>query len=239
MLVPIPALDDNYIWLYGRENLPVIVIDIAEMSPLKQFLYEHSLNVAALLLTHHHNDHTQGVTEFKQMFPNIPVFGPEETQAKGATHIIKAGKICLPVEQSREYYEIDVIETAGHTEQHLSYVIDGHLFCGDSLFSAGCGRVFTGNYQQMFDGLQRIRQLPDNTLVCSGHEYTLGNLAFAQQVLPNNVLLQQHLYKVKALRAQNQSSLPTTLGLEKQINPFLQVEDLKQFIQIRQAKDIF
>lgn len=239
MLVSIPALNDNYIWLYGRENLSIIVVDIPDIAPLRQYLQQHHISVAALFLTHHHNDHTQGVMAFRQDFPNTPVFGPEETRAKGASHIINAGKFSIPVGDNGANYHIEVIETGGHTEQHLSYLIDGHLFCGDSLFSAGCGRVFTGNYQQMFEGLQRINQLPDSTLICAGHEYTLSNLAFAQQVLPNNLVLEQHLACVQALRRNNQPSLPTKLSLEKQINPFLQAQTVEQFIQLRQAKDIF
>lgn len=233
MLVPIPALNDNYIWLYGRENSPIIVIDIPEIAPLRQFLTAHSVPIAALLLTHHHNDHTQGVTEFKQDFPQVPIYGPQETQSKGATHIIQTDNIEIAG------YSINVIPTGGHTEQHLSYVIDEHLFCGDSLFSAGCGRVFTGNYAQMFEGLNRLKQLPEQTLVCAGHEYTLSNLAFARTVLleESAVIIRQQ--QAQQLRSQNKPTMPTTLALEKQINPFLRAETLERFIQLRQAKDIF
>lgn len=233
MLVPIPALNDNYIWLYGRENLPIIVIDIPETTVLLAYLAQYSLKVEALLLTHHHADHTAGVADFKQAFPTVSVFGPEETRSKGATHIIQAGRL------QTEHYDIEVIETGGHTEQHVSYLVDGHLFCGDSLFSGGCGRVFTGNYAQMYQGLQRLKQLPAETQVCPAHEYTLSNLAFAQSVLPDNQVLKAHHAKVAKLRQDGKPSLPTTLGLEQQINPFLQAPSLEAFIQLRLAKDRF
>ncbi|MGY4677275.1 hydroxyacylglutathione hydrolase [Pasteurella sp. P03HT] len=233
MLVPIPALNDNYIWLYGRAHLPVIVIDIPETSHLLSFLTTHHLSVEALLLTHYHTDHTAGVDIFKQYYPTARIFGPEETRSKGATDIIQPGVF------QTDHYQIEVIDTSGHTEQHVSYLIDGHLFCGDSLFSAGCGRVFTGDYQRMFDGLQRLSCLPDDTIVCPAHEYTLSNLAFAETVLQNHPVLQAHQAQVKQLRAQGLPSLPTSLGLEKQINPFLMAPDLASFVTLRQAKDVF
>ncbi|XWY20247.1 hydroxyacylglutathione hydrolase [Bisgaard Taxon 45] len=233
MLVPIPALNDNYIWLYGRENLPIIVIDIPEIPQLLHYIQQHQLKVEALLLTHHHDDHTAGVAQFKQHFPMVPVLGPPETQAKGATEIVNAGIV------HTEHYAIHVLQTVGHTEQHVSYLVDGHLFCGDSLFSAGCGRVFTGNYQDMFDGLQRLKSLPDDTIVCPAHEYTLANLAFANKLLPDNVAIQQHTQYVQKQRSTNQPSLPTTIGLEKQINPFLIAQDIETFVAWRKAKDLF
>lgn len=233
MLVSIPALNDNYIWLYGRADFPVIVIDIPETTQLIPYIQQNQLRVEAVLLTHHHDDHTAGVNEFKRVFPHIKVFGPEETSKKGATEIIQAGKL------KTKNYDIQVIETAGHTEQHISYVVDGHLFCGDSLFSAGCGRVFTGDYEKMFTGLQCLKQLPDDTIVCPAHEYTLSNLAFAETVFVHNEILIMHKEKVKHLRANNQPSLPTTLALEKEINPFLRAKTLDEFITLRKAKDSF
>lgn len=138
MLVPIPALDDNYIWLYARENLPVIVIDIAESAPLLAYLQQHQLEVEAVLLTHKHQDHVGGLAEFKRHYSNVPVFGPQETADLGATQIINEGEI------RTTHYQIQVLPSGGHTENHVSFVVDGHLFCGDTLFSGGCGRVFTG-----------------------------------------------------------------------------------------------
>ncbi|HBO38058.1 MAG TPA: hydroxyacylglutathione hydrolase [Pasteurellaceae bacterium] len=233
MLIPIPALNDNYIWLYARENLPVIVFDISETKRILPFLQQHQLQPEAVLLTHNHNDHVAGVTEFKQAYPNISVFGPSETEDKGISEIVNQGEIITP------HYRIQVIPTGGHTINHVSYVVDGHLFCGDCLFSAGCGRVFTGDYAQMYDSLQRLKSLPDATVICPGHEYTLSNLIFAETVLKDKSAVENQLEIVKTLRAENKPSLPTTLGLEKVINPFLQAENLDEFIRLRKAKDSF
>ncbi|MDG2915739.1 hydroxyacylglutathione hydrolase [Bisgaard Taxon 10/6] len=233
MLKPIPALKDNYIWVYGRENCPVIVVDITEIDRLLPFLRENKFGVEAVLLTHKHDDHVGGVAAFKRYFPDVPVYGPQECADKGATHIINEGEIVTP------HYRIRVIPTGGHTPQHVSYVTDGHLFCGDTLFSAGCGRVFTGNYAQMYDSVQRLKNLPDDTLVCPAHEYTLSNLAFAESVLDDKSAVKNQQVFVARLRAQNRPSLPTTLTLEKQINPFLIAENPAQFEAWRKAKDQF
>ena len=176
MLVPIPALNDNYIWLYRRENFPVIVIDIPEITRLIPYLESNKLDVEAVLLTHNHDDHVQGVAAFKQYYPNVPVFGPTECANKGATNIVDSGVI------NTAHYHIEVLPSGGHTAGHVSYLVDGHLFCGDALFSGGCGRVFTGNFAQMFESMQRFNQLPDETVVCPAHEYTLGNLAFGNHI---------------------------------------------------------
>ncbi|TDQ57146.1 hydroxyacylglutathione hydrolase [Mesocricetibacter intestinalis] len=237
MLVALPALDDNYIWLYGRENCPVIVIDIAETEKLFAYLAERELQVEAVLLTHYHDDHTAGVASFKRAYPQVPVFGPPETREKGAEHIVAAGNIRLP------HYDIQVIESGGHTANHVSYLTEDHLFCGDTLFSAGCGRVFTGDYAQMFQSLQRLKSLPPETLICPAHEYTLSNLGFAESLsdpaIVRQEVLQQRFTEVRALRAENLPSLPTSLGLEMQINPFLRAKDIKEFTRLRQAKDNF
>lgn len=233
MLTPIPALNDNYIWVYGRENYSVIVIDLPEIKNLLPFLYQHQLSVAAVLLTHKHDDHVGGVADFKQVFPNVPVYGSRECAEKGATQIVDEGVIVVGD------YQIQVIPTGGHTEQHVSYMVDGHLFCGDTLFSAGCGRVFTGDYAQMFQSLQRINALPDNTLVCPAHEYTLSNLAFAKTVVQDKSAVEKQRVLVENLRAEHRPSLPTTLALERQINPFLQTKTVEAFKTLRIAKDNF
>ncbi|AAU37553.1 MULTISPECIES: hydroxyacylglutathione hydrolase [Basfia] len=236
MLVPIPALNDNYIWLYGRENLPVIAIDVAECKNLSAYLTQHHLQLEAVLLTHYHDDHTGGVEELKRYYPDIPVYGPAETADKGATHIVNEGNI------QTAHYRIEVVPSGGHTANHVSYLIDNHLFCGDTLFSAGCGRVFTGDYGQMFESITRLKQLPDKTVICPAHEYTLSNLVFAEAFAPNEKVksaVKNQRISVESLRAQNKPSLPTTLALEKNINPFLQAENLADFIYLRKAKDNF
>lgn len=233
MLVSLPALNDNYIWVYRRENFPVIIVDISEVTALLPFLQENQLDVEAVLLTHKHDDHVAGVAEFKKYYPNVPIYGPAETLDKGVTEIIDQGIIFT------KHYQIKVIPTGGHTEQHVSYLVDEHLFCGDVLFSAGCGRVFTGNYQQMFDSLQTLKSLSGNTILCPGHEYTLSNLKFTAKVWGNNHLIEKYIQQVEQYRLENKPTVPTTLEFEKKINAFLQTNSLEDFIALRQAKDNF
>lgn len=233
MLIALPVLNDNYIWLYQRENLPVIIVDLPETDKLFSWIEQHNLPIEAVLLTHEHEDHTQGVAAFKQHYPNVPIYGSQECAKKGATKIVNEGEIITP------NYRIQVIPTGGHTAQHVSFFVDNHLFCGDALFSAGCGRVFTGNYAQMFEGLSHLKTLSDETVVCPAHEYTLGNLAFAETVIADKSAVKNYRTFVEKLRSEGKPSLPTTLGLEKSINPFLQVETLEDFTVLRKAKDIF
>lgn len=233
MLVALPALNDNYIWLYQRENFPLIIVDLPETDKLFAWLDSNQLPIEAVLLTHEHDDHTQGVAAFRARFPNVPIYGPEECAKKGATQIVNEGEIITP------NYQIQVIPTGGHTAQHVSFLVDHHLFCGDALFSAGCGRVFTGNYAQMFEGLQRLNCLPDDTIVCPAHEYTLSNLAFAESLMEDKSAVENHRIWVESLRAQGKPSLPTTLKLERTINPFLQAKTLEEFTALRKAKDVF
>lgn len=232
MLIPLPALNDNYIWLYAAENEPVLIVDPAEAAPVLHYLSAHNLIPAAILLTHGHADHIGGVAELKRHYPHLPVYGSDEV-ANMATQVVNQGQFVCG------HYQFDVIPTAGHTANHISFVVNGHLFCGDALFSAGCGRVFTGDYQAMFDGLQRLKALPDRTVVCAAHEYTLSNLRFALTVVADKSAVEQQLQQVETLRAQGKASLPTTLGLERKINPFLQAETLEEFTRWRKAKDSF
>lgn len=236
MLIPLPALNDNYIWVYARNNLPAIVIDPADFRQVENCIRQHHIDLEAVLLTHYHDDHTAGVAALKAKYPRIPVYGPGETEDKGATDIVESGEF------QTGHYHIRVIETGGHTAQHVSFMVDNHLFCGDTLFSAGCGRVFTGDYAQMFDSIGRLKQLPDDTIICPGHEYTLSNLAFAEAVSESEECksaVRNYRISVQQLRAEGKPSVPTALALEKQINPFLQAETLEKFTALRKAKDNF
>lgn len=232
MLISLPALNDNYIWLYAKENQPVLIVDLPETTPLFAYLTENQLQPEAVLITHNHNDHIAGIAEFKKTYPNVPIYGPSEC-AEWVDHIINEGQF------HTAHYQIEVFPSGGHTANHISYVVDNHLFCGDTLFSAGCGRVFTQDYAQMFASVQRLNQLPADTLLCGGHEYTLSNLAFAKSVLSDKSAVNNHLVLVKKLRSEGKASMPTKLALERQINPFLQAETLAQFIALRKAKDNF
>ncbi|MDD0823718.1 hydroxyacylglutathione hydrolase [Mannheimia sp. AT1] len=232
-ITPIPALSDNYIWAIVKDK-DLIIVDPSESQPVLDFIAKNSLNLTACLLTHNHHDHTDGLPDILKAYPNLTVYGPEEV-AQFATKIVKP-------EQHFELfgYDVRVIESAGHTEQHISYLFGfDYLFCGDSLFSAGCGRTFTGNYQAQFDALQRFKALPNSVKVYAAHEYTQSNLKFAQAVLPESCALSEYQEYVDILRSQNKPTLPSTIGQEMQINPFMQAVDLAEFITLRQQKDNF
>ncbi|EFX91892.1 hydroxyacylglutathione hydrolase [Actinobacillus ureae] len=232
-ITPIPALSDNYIWAIQKDN-DVIIVDPSDATPVLAFLAKNQLNLTAILLTHNHHDHTNGMPDLLIHYPQIPVYGPQEV-AQFANQIVR------PEDHLTLFdYDVRVIESAGHTAQHVSYLFGNkYLFCGDALFSAGCGRVFTGNYQAQFDALQRFKALPEFIEIFPAHEYTLSNLKFAEAVLPPSCGLFEIQERAEILRSRNQPTLPTTLETELLINPFLQAVDLDQFIALRQKKDNF
>lgn len=232
-ITPIPALSDNYIWVIQQDQ-NVIIVDPAEAQPVLDFLAKNSLNLTACLLTHNHSDHVAGVDEIKAQYPNLPVYGSAEC-AQWANIVVK------PEDELNLFgYRVRVIESAGHTAQHVSYLFGyDYLFCGDALFSGGCGRIFTGDYQAQFEAIQRFKALPDTVVVYPAHEYTVSNLKFAEEVLPPSCGLFEELELAMMKRERNQPTLPTTIGKEMQINPFMQAVDLAQFIALRQQKDNF
>lgn len=232
-IFPIPALSDNYIWILVKDK-KALIIDPAESPSVERFLAKNQLEPTACLLTHHHDDHIGGVAALRQTYPYLAIFGSSEV-ADFATQIV------LP--EQRFYWldlSIQVIESGGHTAGHLSYFVEErYLFCGDALFSGGCGRVFTQDYAAQFAALQRFAQLDDNVLVYPAHEYTQSNLKFAETVLPPSCILAEYQERADILRSQNRPTLPTTIGIEKQINPFLRATSLAEFIQLRKQKDNF
>lgn len=230
-ITPIPALSDNYIWII-TENHQAVIVDPAESDSVLHFLAKHQLTPNAIWLTHNHADHTDGVAGIKAVYPQLPVYGSVELQAF-ADHIVQDGD-----EFEWQGKTVKVIKSAGHTADHISYLFASeHLFCGDSLFYGGCGRVFTGDYQAQFDTLQRFNALADYVQVYCGHEYTLSNLKFAEQVLPPSCLLAEHLELSAIKREQGKPTLPTSIGIEKQINPFLKAQSVEEFTMLRQKKD--
>ncbi|MEF1253661.1 hydroxyacylglutathione hydrolase [Vibrio sp. M260112] len=215
----IPAFNDNYIWLIENSDRRCAVVDPGDATPVLTYLKEHELNLEAILITHHHNDHIGGVAELVRQFPSVDVVGPANEPVPTLTHAVDAG------DQIELFDEIFfVLGLEGHTSGHIGYVGDGKLFCGDVLFSAGCGRVFEGTMEQMHNSLNKLAALPEETEVYCAHEYTTSNLAFALAVEPDNSQLQQYRDEVNRLRAQNKPTLPTTIRREKWINPFLRTD---------------
>lgn len=219
-LTSIPALTDNYIWTLTDDAGSCLIVDPGEARPLIEKIEANRWTPVAVLLTHHHQDHTGGVAELLQRYPQLEVYGPQETAAKGAQHIIHEGEtvtlLGLPFQ---------VIATPGHTLGHISYYSAPYLFCGDTMFSGGCGRLFEGSAEQMFHSFQKLNQLPADTLICCAHEYTLSNMKFAAAILPHDPKILARYQEIKDLRAENRTTLPTKLALEREINLFLRTQD--------------
>lgn len=232
LIHPIEAFSDNYVWLIEKGS-DVIVVDPGEADGVLAYVKENHLNVTAILLTHKHDDHVGGVKEIKMKFPAAFVYGPSETASLN-DHTLEEGDAFTLFDQTFE-----VIKTAGHTEEHISYVTDDAVFCGDALFSGGCGRVFTGDYAAQFDALQKLNHLNALTNVYAGHEYTQTNLRFARSIQPENEPIKKALEEVNQLREQNKPTLPSTIAKEKTINVFLQAATLDEFIALRKQRDSF
>lgn len=217
----IKAFSDNYIWcIQSPSSAEVWVVDPGQAKPVLQFLNEQNLFLAGILITHHHYDHTDGVAELKTHFPDIKVYGPRNSPFKGITDTLIEGDTLTVAG-----IDFHIIETPGHTLDHICYANPALSFTGDTLFSAGCGRLFEGTAKQMWQSLNKLKQtLPDDCLIYCTHEYTQANLAFAKAVEPNNTQLAQYSEQVDSLRNNGEISLPTKMGLEKQINPFLRSE---------------
>lgn len=214
----IPAFTDNYLWLIHNHS-HAIVVDPGDASPIMTTLTQQGLQLAAILLTHHHNDHIGGVAELVEQ-TSAQVYGPNDTRISGITHFCDAGQaITIPALN----LSLDVMAVPGHTLSHLAYYCAelGALFPGDTLFAAGCGRLFEGSPAQMLASLKLCSALPDSTKIYPAHEYTLSNLKFALATEPDNADIAYRLKEVSDLRAHNQISLPSTLALERKTNPFL------------------
>jgi hydroxyacylglutathione hydrolase len=229
---PIKAFSDNYIWCI-QEETEAVVVDPGEAKGVLDYLEEKQLRLAAILLTHKHEDHTGGVQGIIARHPESQVYGPKETEAL-ANRVVEEGNSFNLLGQT-----FQVFETGGHTHGHISFLMGDALFCGDALFSAGCGRVFTGDYEAQYETLRKFKRLDDDINIYPGHEYTEINLRFAYDTRPNNKKVSKALEEVRELRAKGQPTLPTTIGREKEINLFLQVETLEEFIELRNARNDF
>jgi len=209
----VEAFSDNYIWVLHQQN-NAIAIDPGDAAPLIKFLDTHQLSLDAVLITHWHQDHTGGVEALRRHFPQLRVIGPA-TVAQVTEPVAEGDMLDLL------HHRFSVMAVPGHTLDHLAYYGAPCLFCGDTLFAAGCGRLFEGNAAQMYASLSRLAALPPETLVYPAHEYTLGNLAFAQAVEPSNNDIKQRYSSEKAKRDKGLPTLPSTMALEQASNPFL------------------
>ena len=232
-LISIPAFQDNYIWVLTNDEGRCIIVDPGEAEPVLKAIEQNQWQPEAILLTHHHHDHVGGVAAICAKFPHLVVYGPAETQNKGTTRVVEDGEKILILA-----LEFSVIATPGHTSGHISYFSFPYLFCGDTMFSGGCGRLFEGTPAQMYQSFQKINALPDNTLICCAHEYTLANMKFAMHVLPEDSAIQDYYRKVNELRAKNQKTLPVILKNERKINLFLRTNDIDLVNKIKEETNM-
>ncbi len=252
----LPALSDNYIFVIHDENRQVAaVVDPAEAAPVFQVLKKLDATLTAIFNTHHHGDHVGGNNDLLQHFPDAIVYGGRHDRGR-----IPGQAIFLSEEDTVSFAGRigQVLFVPGHTRAHIAYYFPpttdeatGHLFCGDTLFAGGCGRLFEGTPAQMVASLSKLRQLPDQTRIWCAHEYTLKNLRFARTVDVNNGDLAQRLQQVQLARQRQEATVPSQLGIEKRTNPFLRwdtpelmaiaqtTDPVRCFSKIRGMKDLF
>jgi len=227
-LFPLPAFDDNYIWLLGSpESGRALVVDPGQAAPVLE-VFPPDTRPAAILLTHHHADHIGGVPVLCQRWPELQVIAPEDERIVNATRRVGEGDVIHIGD-----WHFEVMAVPGHTRSHLAFYGHGVLFSGDTLFSLGCGRLFEGTPAQMLASLERLAALPGETLVCCGHEYTASNARFAYEVEPGNPALQKRQQAIDALRRQGQPTLPVTLAEERLCNPFLRIDIPEVIVRIQ------
>lgn len=218
-VIPLRAFEDNYVWTL-RDATHAAVVDPGEAEPVIEYLERENLTLAAILNTHHHADHVGGNTDLLQRW-KVPVYGPRDERIPETTHPLANGqRFVLP----HFGIELEVLDIPAHTRTHIAFYGGGMLFCGDTLFAAGCGRLFEGTPRQMHDALRRMARLPDDTRVYCGHEYTLSNIRFARAAEPGNTALVTLEQQMQALRDAGQPTLPSTIGQEKATNPFMRVD---------------
>ena len=254
-LQPLPAFTDNYIWLLRDDAINgetrAVIVDPGDATPVLDALGDGPAPYG-ILLTHHHHDHIGGVAELLQRWPQLPVIAPHDARIATATRRVAGGEAV-----AIGPWQFDVIDVPGHTSTHIAFHGAGLLFCGDTLFSLGCGRLFEGSPAQMLDSLRRLSALSAETQVCCAHEYTLANAAFALVVDPANAALRMRVAQARITRDSGQPTLPVALASELACNPFLRidapavraaleqhlqrapVDDIEAFAALRRWKDGF
>lgn len=235
-IVSVPVLDDNYVWLIVKEN-KAIAIDVGDYYPVLDYLNKYNLCLVAILITHHHDDHIGGVKKLKEIFSDLKVYSHE-------SHLLNIGVIPDIICDEGDCFNILGLDflvwrSAGHTDTHLSYLVNinkkTNVFCGDTLFSAGCGRVFNSTTIELFKSIERFNTLPSQTLFYPAHEYTISNLNFALSICSDDIIGHIEKYKksVQEKIENKQSSLPTSLENERLINVFLNTDDYKMVKNIK------
>lgn len=223
------ALQDNYIWAFYDDEF-INVIDPGEAKPVIDYAKQNNLTLTNILLTHHHFDHTGGIKELIKEFPDVIIYGPDDNRIENLNVKVSENESI-----KFQNYDFKVLFTPGHTVSHICYyeATKNWLFSGDTLFSAGCGRLFEGTMEQLHNSLLFLRDLPNTTKVYAGHEYTRANLLFALSVEPENQVILAHSAFLEEHK--NLCSLPSTIALEKEINPFLRTDkdELKHFADLK------
>jgi hydroxyacylglutathione hydrolase len=227
---PIKSFTDNYIWMI-KKNKDIVVVDPGDAIPVLNFLKEKNLNLKSILITHKHADHIGGIEDLLRHYPNIKIYGPKNNF--NFIYTIVNNDELLKINELN--IEFRVIATPGHTLDHVVFADQDHLFCGDTLFGCGCGKLFEGSYSQMHSSLKTLSKLPPSIKVYCAHEYTKKNIEFALTQDKDN----QYLTDRKRNLIGKDITLPSTLGEELKTNPFLRSKDVTQFKELRQRKDNF
>ena len=232
-LHPVPAFADNYIWTLTDQGGGVLIVDPGEAGPVRGFLRD-GLRPSAVLLTHHHADHIGGTGELLEIWPDLPVFAPHDDRIRHSTRRVGQDDT---VEVGP--WRFDVMEIPGHTLSHIAFHGHGVVFCGDTLFSLGCGRLFEGTPAQMWASLTKLASLPAATRICCGHEYTVNNSRFASVVEPGNLALRRRSEEARTMRDRGLPTLPSSLADELAANPFLRADapEVRQSLRARLGRE--